>query len=317
MAGQSSNAAELAVAVSGASGLIGAALCPVLRDAGYRVVRLSSRGAGGPDELAWDASAGIHDVERLDGAGAFVHLAGENIAGGRWTTKRKARIRSSRVDGTRAIVRSLARLKRPPAHFLCASAIGFYGDRGDTLLDESGAAGSSFLAELAAAWEREALAARDFGARVALLRFGAVLSAHGGALAKLRPIFALGMGGPIGTGRQYLSWISLDDAIGAIVHVLNTASIAGPVNIVAPAAVRNAEFAQTLGRVLRRPAIVPVPALAVRAVLGPMADETVLASVRVRPTVLESTGFTYRHPALGIALDALLLRRRERPAERR
>lgn len=305
MPGDGSSHPTPGVAVTGASGLIGKALCALLAGDGHRVVRLVRRAAAGPDEVQWDVARGIVDPRAVSGIDAVVHLAGRGIATGHWTRAVMDDIRHSRVDATRALVRSLAALPRPPRHFICASAIGFYGNRGDEVLTESSAPGAGFLADLARDWEREASAAAAF-ARVAIARIGVVLSSKGGMLAMVLPMFRLGLGGPVGDGRQYISWISIDDAVTALRHILVTAHIGGPVNLVAPAPVTNAEFARTLGKVLHRPAFMWVPAPAVRLAAGGMADETVLASTRARPAVLESTGYAFLHTALEPALRHVL-----------
>lgn len=296
----------LTIAVSGASGLVGTALTALLTTAGHRVLKLVRRAAQSPDELQWDAKAGLHQPERLADVDALVLLAGENIAAGRWTPDVMERIRSSRVDAVRANVRSLARLQPRPRALVSASAIGYYGDRGDELLTESSPPGKGFLADTAVAWEREALAARDLNMRVAVLRIGVVLSPRGGALAKLLPLFSLGLGGPVGSGRQFMSWISIDDVIGAIHHVVTDPDLHGPINVVAPNPVTSAEFAATLGRVLHRPAVLPAPAAALRLMLGQMAEETVLASTRVAPEILLRSRYAFRHDTLEAALRHVL-----------
>jgi hypothetical protein len=296
------------VAISGASGLVGAALASRLEAAGRPTIALvrdpAQRVEGAT--VPWSPEKGILAPERLEGVGAIVHLAGENIAGGRWSERRKERIRRSRVDATRKLIASLASLKRPPLVFLCASASGYYGDRGAEQLDEGAAAGSGFLAEVCVAWEEAAASAASLGARVASLRFGTVLSARGGALAKMLPLFRLGLGGRLGNGEQYFPWLAIDDVCGAILHVLDDASLAGAINLTAPEAVTNAQFTRALGRVLGRPTLVPAPAWALRLALGGLADEALLASTRVVPRRLEESGFPFRHPELEGALHALL-----------
>ncbi len=296
----------LTIAISGASGLVGTALTALLTTAGHRVLKLVRRAPASPDELEWDTQSGIRQPEQLGHTDALILLAGENVAAGRWTRQVMERIRGSRVDGVRAIVRSLARLERRPRALLSASAIGYYGDRGDEFLTEASPPGTGFLAETAVQWEREALAARDLGLRVALLRIGVVLSPRGGALAKLLPLFSLGLGGPVGSGRQFMSWISIDDLIGAIHHVVTNPHLQGPINMVAPNPVTSGAFATTLGRVLHRPAILPAPAAALRLMLGQMAEETVLASTRVAPEVLLRSGYVFRHDTLEAALRHVL-----------
>lgn len=294
---------RLTVALSGSSGLIGSALAVYLNSGGHHVKRLIRRASGRqPDEMAWNPATGEADWTGVD---AVVHLAGESVAA-RWTPAKKARIRDSRVIATERLARSLARAARPPDVLVCASAVGFYGNRGDEELDEQSSAGTGFLAEVAQDWERAAEPAVEAGIRVVHVRFGVVLSPRGGALGQIVTPFSLGMGGPISSGRQYWSWISIDDAIGAIEHCLMTPSLAGPVNLVAPRPVTNREFTATLARVLHRPALIPVPARAIRLALGEMADEMLLASARVLPRRLECSGYPFRHPDLETALRHLL-----------
>jgi len=295
------------ILISGSSGLVGSALCPALSGAGHDVVRLVRPGSKAPTaSIPWDPSSGNVDESALDGIDAVIHLAGENIATGRWTPARKERIRSSRVDGTRVLSEALARMGHPPGAMICASAIGLYGDRGDELLRETSASGSSFLARVCVDWEAAAGSAVGAGIRVAALRFGVILTPRGGALGRMLPPFRLGLGGKVGDGGQYMSWISLDDAVGAIVHALDRDEIRGPVNAVAPGPVTNLEFTRTLGRVLSRPTIFPMPAVAARLAFGEMADELLLASTRVEPARLLATGFRFRHPELEGALRDLL-----------
>jgi hypothetical protein len=295
------------VLVSGATGLIGSALAPFLSTLGHDVRRLVRSGpAKGGNEVFWDPARGTIDAGALDGLDAVVHLAGENIAGGRWTEKQKGRIRDSRVQGTRLLCQTLAGLKQPPRTLICASAIGYYGDRGDELLAENSTSGANFLAEVCRQWEQAAEPAVKAGLRVVHLRFGVVLSAGGGALAKMLLPLRLGVGGRIGSGRQYMSWITLDDAVGAIGHALITDSLRGPVNAVTPHPVTNLEFTKTLGKVLSRPTILPLPAAAARLVLGQMADELLLASARVVPTRLLESGYAFRFPQLEPALRHVL-----------
>ncbi len=290
------------VALSGSSGLIGSALAAYLNSGGHHVKRLVRGTSEEPDAIRWNPATGESDWTGID---AVVHLAGESVAA-RWTPAKKARIRDSRVIATGRLARSLARAARPPGVLVCASAIGFYGNRGDEELDEDSSAGTGFLAEVAQEWERAAQPAVEAGIRVVHVRFGVVLSPRGGALGQIVTPFSLAMGGPISSGRQYWSWISIDDAIGAIEHCLMTPSLAGPVNLVAPRPVTNREFTATLARVLHRPALIPVPARAIRLALGEMADEMLLASARVLPRRLERSGYPFRHPDLETALRHLL-----------
>ena len=293
----------LHVVVSGASGLVGAALVAFLTTGGHRVGRLvRSLPRGDEDEIHWDPAAGRIDAARLEGIDAVVHLAGENIAGGRWTTATKARILESRCRGTRLLSESLARLRRPPRVLVSASAIGYYGHRGAASLDEDSEPGSGFLASVCKDWEAATAAASDAGIRVVRLRLGVVLTAAGGALAKLLLPFQLGVGGRLGSGEQYTSWISVDDVIGSVLHAIRTDELAGAVNVVAPQPVTNLEFTRTLGRVLVRPTLLPVPAAVARLAFGEMADEMLLASTRVEPTRLAATHYTFRHSTLEAAL---------------
>jgi uncharacterized protein (TIGR01777 family) len=294
------------VVVSGSRGLVGSALVPFLTTGGHRVTRLVRGMAAGPDETAWDPARGLVDASRLDGVDAVVHLAGENIAAGRWTPARKAEIRRSRVDGTRNLCEVLARLPRPPKVLASASAIGFYGDRGAETLTEESAPGTGFLTDVCREWEAATEPASRAGIRVVNLRFGMVLSPRGGALQKLLLPFRLGMGGRLGDGRQFTSWIALDDAIGAIHHALCEESVRGPVNAVAPEPVSNAEFTRTLARVLRRPTLLPVPAFAARLAFGEMADALLLAGARALPARLQASGYRFRFPDLESALRHLL-----------
>lgn len=293
------------IAVSGSGGLVGSALLPFLTTGGHRVTRLVRKAAAG-DDVAWDIAQGVKDLSRLEGVDAVVHLAGENIAAGRWTAARKEEIRRSRVEGTRRLCESLARLSRRPKALVSASAVGFYGNRGDETLDEDSAPGSDFLAQVCREWEAATDPASRAGIRLVHLRFGVILSPAGGALKKMLLPFKLGAGGRIGSGEQFMSWIAIDDAVGAIHHVIVTESLQGPVNGVAPTPVSNAEFTRTLARVLSRPAIAPMPAFAARLAFGEMADSLLLASQRVMPKRLQSAGYRFRYPELEGALRHLL-----------
>jgi uncharacterized protein len=296
------------VAVTGSRGLVGSALIPFLATGGHRVTRLVRGEPAGPDEVGWDPARGLADPSRLDGVDAVVHLAGENIAAGRWTPARKAEIRRSRVEGTRRLSEELARLVRPPKILISASAVGFYGDRGSEILTEDSQPGNGFLFEICQAWEAATGPASQAGIRVVNLRFGMVLSPAGGALQKMLPPFKLGLGGRIGSGAQFMSWIAIDDAVGAIHQALSTESLRGPVNAAAPTPVTNAEFTRTLARALRRPAFMPVPSFAARMAFGEMADALLLASARVIPVRLRESGYHFRFPELEGALRYLLQR---------
>jgi uncharacterized protein (TIGR01777 family) len=297
------------VLVSGASGLVGSALARVLSAEKHRVGTLSRRGAV-PGHVFWAPGKGELDAGALEAFGpdAVVHLAGESIAGGRWTPDRKRRILESRVAGTELLAGSLAAMARPPRVLVSASAVGFYGDRKDALLDEEGGAGSGFLAGTCRAWEGATAKAAERGIRVIHLRIGMVLDARGGALARMLPFFRLGLGGPMGGGRQSVSWIALPDLVGAIRHLLLRDGISGPVNATSPNPATNAEFARVLGRILSRPAFLPVPAFALRLAFGEMADELLLQGARVVPSRLRESGFTFRYPTLEGALRAALER---------
>lgn len=296
------------ILLAGASGLIGGALVPALRAAGHEPVRLVRRPAAAPDEIVWDPARGEVDWPKLGAIDAIVNLAGENVGASRWTAARRESIFRSRVDATRTLVALIAKLPRKPAVFISASAVGFYGDRGDERLDERAPIGRGFLPEVCLAWETHAEGAARAGVRTVLLRFGVVLANGGGALAKMLPVFRLGLGGRLGSGRQWMSWIALTDAVGAVQHALATAELSGPVNVVAPGEVTNAEFTAALGRVLGRPTVFPVPAFALRLAVGQgMADEALLASTRAVPAKLAASGFVFRQGELEPALRALNL----------
>jgi uncharacterized protein (TIGR01777 family) len=301
------------LAVTGASGLIGGALVSFWTTGGHQVLRLVRRAPTARDEVRWDPETGAIDAPSLEGLDAVVHLAGENIAGGRWTEARKARLRSSRVGPTRRLAEALAALKRKPRVFVSASALGYYGHRGDAWLTEADAPADDFLGRLSVEWEAATAPAREAGIRVVSPRIGIVLSPAGGALAKMLPPFKAGLGGVVGPGTQYMSWIALDDLVGVIQHALDRGDIAGPVNAVSPFPVTNAELTKTLGRLLGRPTIVPVPAFALRLAFGEMAD-TLLASTRLRPERLLATGYRFRFPELEGALRHLLGTPAPRPA---
>lgn len=294
----------LGVALTGASGLIGSALVPYLTTGGHGVTRLV-RTSPAPGEVRWDTTAPRLDGS-LEGLDAVVHLAGANLAARRWSVARQHQLHASRVPATRHLAQALAALERPPRVFVCASACGFYGDRGDERLDDDSPAGAGFLPDLARAWEAAAEPLVERGVRVVHLRFGVVLSPTGGALARLLTPFRLGLGGSIGHGRQWFPWIALDDALDALHAALTTTTLHGPLNVVAPQSVTNAEFAHTLGRVLRRPARVPLPAALARLVFGARVDALLLASTRVEPRRLRAQAFRFRHATLDDALRHLL-----------
>ncbi|MEZ6060887.1 MAG: TIGR01777 family oxidoreductase [Planctomycetaceae bacterium] len=298
------------VAITGASGMVGGELSKNLASEGRKVVAIT-RGESGAyeDSIRWDPNSGLINPGRLESVDAVVHLAGENIAGGRWNEKRKAKIRNSRVQGTRSLVQSIAAVQQRPKVLVCASAIGYYGDRGDEKLTESSDAGSGFLADVCRQWETEAMAAEKLDVRVVCVRIGVVLSPRGGALAKMLLPFRLGVGGVVGSGRQYMSWIGLADLARAVTYCVDNDSIAGPVNAVTPGAVTNGEFTRTLGKVLHRPTVFPLPGFAARLVLGEMADELLLASTRVIPERLQRSGFQFDHGDLEECLRFELDRR--------
>jgi uncharacterized protein (TIGR01777 family) len=298
------------ILVSGSTGLVGTALIPALTAAGHEVIRLVRVKSRTPSKeiIGWDPAASYIDAAGLEGLDAIVHLAGEPIASGRWNSTKKARIRDSRVQGTRLLCEALSHVARPPQTLVCASAIGYYGDRGDEVLTESSSSGKVFLAEVCRDWEAACEAARHKGIRVVNARFGVILSTTGGALAKMLTPFKMGAGGVLGSGRQYMSCISIDDCVGAIVHSLNTDSVAGPVNVVGPTPVTNREFTKALGRVLGRPTVFPMPAFAARLAFGEMADELLLGSDRVEPKKLLESGYSFRHCDLETALRHVLAR---------
>lgn len=295
------------ILVTGASGFVGQAVVLHLTEKGHRVVPL--RRAAGVNEAGptWNPLAGQVRLQPAGELAAVIHLAGENIAQ-RWTAAAKARIRASRVDATRLLCEALAALPQPPKVLVCASATGFYGDRGDELLDEKSAPGTGFLPEVCQAWEMAAEPARQRGIRVVHLRLGIVLARHGGALAKMLPAFRLALGGRLGTGRQYWSWIALEDLLRVVELALADEILTGAVNAVSPEAATNTRFTSALGRALHRPAFLPVPAFAVKLLCGAMGPEALLASARVRPARLLERGFTFRLPGLDAALDSTLSR---------
>lgn len=296
------------IAITGATGFIGSALVPTLTAAGHQVRRITRRPPRGPDEVSWDPAGGRLEEQSLRGVDAVVHLAGEPIAAGRWTQQRKERIRDSRVQGTELLARTMAGMDGGPGVLVASSGIDYYGDRGDEVLTEDSAPGDDFLAEVCVAWEGAADPAREAGLRVVHLRTGIVLSGKGGALPRLMLPFRFGLGGRFGSGRQYWSWITLDDMIGLIAHALAGAGLVGPVNAVAPAPVTNAEFTRTLAAVLSRPAVVPVPRFAPRLILGELADTLLFSSQRAFPERAEADGYVFRHANLEEALRHVLAR---------
>jgi uncharacterized protein (TIGR01777 family) len=294
------------VAITGSSGLIGSALVPFLAKSGHEVVRLVRRQARKADEARWDPDRGEIDEGALERVDAVVNLSGANIAGGRWTGARKELLRSSRIGPTRLLAETIAARKTKPRVFLSSSAVGYYGSRGEEWVTEDDGPGSGFLSRLCVEWEKATAPAASAGIRVVHPRTGVVLSPAGGALGKMLLPFKAGLGGVVGPGTQYMSWIALDDLLGVLRHALEDPSVRGPLNAVASAPVTNAEFTKTLGRVLGRPTIAPLPALALRLAFGEMAEATLLSSTRARPARLEEAGYRFLFPALEGALRHVL-----------
>lgn len=291
------------ILISGASGLIGRELSRFLAEQGHRVVPLRRNSDEGP---FWNIERKIVRLDEDQQIDAVIHLAGENVAQGRWTAKKKERILRSRVDGTRLLAEFFAAAAHKPRLMISASAIGFYGDRGDEKLDEGSAQGSGFLADVSRAWEEASQPAAAAGIRVVNMRLGIVLSPEGGALARMLPPFRMGIGGPVGKGKQYMSWISIHDLAQAVGYILQQEELHGPVNIVAPHPVTNREFTRTLGRVLRRPAFLPVPKFVLSFFLGEMARELLFAGARVSPRKLQDSGYVFAQADLDSALQTLL-----------
>lgn len=303
----------MTILISGASGLIGSALAPLLTQRGHKLIALVRPISGIPKRppafvaapAIWDPTANKIEWSGVGPFDAAVHLAGENIAG-RWTRRKKARIRDSRVLGTRLLSRTLAELPQPPKALICASGIGYYGSRGDEVLDERSGPGSGFLADVCREWEEATSPARERGIRVVNLRIGVVLASKGGALGKMLPAFRVGLGGQVGNGQQYWSWIAIDDLLNIVHHALVRDDVSGPVNAVAPNPATNQEFTNALGRVLRRPTLFSMPRFAVNLLFGEMGKEALLSSTRVKPSVLERTGFSFQFPTLEPALRHVL-----------
>jgi uncharacterized protein len=307
------------ILVSGSTGFLGTALIDVLEREGHAIVRLvrpgtSRPGVGtGTQTVQWDpvgnqlvrAPLGVRqdfDADAAEGADALIHLAGASIADGRWNAARKKLLRTSRIEATRHLMGALSMLKQPPRVIVASSAIGYYGDRGDETLTEASAPGNDFLPELCRDWEAENARGSEFGARVVMLRFGIVLAAHGGALPQITLPFKLGAGGRIGSGKQWMSWLTLGEAVGIIRFALANSNLSGPTNAVAPNPVQNAEFTSVLAKTLHRPALFPAPAFALRLALGEMADALLLSSQRVKPSKLEQAGYRFAQPELPAAL---------------
>lgn len=294
--------------ITGATGLIGTALRPEMEKRGWDLL-LASRSEPKDDRfIKWSVEEGFRDsdLERLDGLDAVIHLAGENVAGFRWTEEKKKAIRDSRVLGTRSMIEAFDKLKEKPKVFISGSAMGFYGDRGDDEMTESSPAGDTFLAEVCREWEAESRRAEDLGIRTVLLRTGIVLSKDGGALATMLTPFKFGVGGVVGSGKQWMSWISLDDVVGVINFALENENVRGAVNLVSPNPVTNEEFTKTLGEVLYRPTILPLPEFAVSMVFGEMGDALLLDSTRVIPKRLQDAGFEFNYPKLKDTLEHVL-----------
>jgi uncharacterized protein (TIGR01777 family) len=294
------------ILISGSHGLVGEALINSLANDGHEFLRLVRHASSSLSEVEWDPNKGQLDYEKLEGIDAVIHLAGESIASGRWTDEKKRTIRESRVKGTSLLSKALAQLSKPASALISASAIGYYGDRKDELLTETSAPGNDFLASVCVEWEKAAGPAAAKGIRVVFTRFGIILDEKGGALNKMLPPFRMGVGGKVGDGKQWMSWITLDDVVDGIKHVLGNAQIKGPVNFVAPNPVTNAEFTHALGKELRRPTFLPVPAFGARLAFGEMADALLLSSQKVEPKKLKETGYEFKHATIDKALRHVL-----------
>jgi uncharacterized protein (TIGR01777 family) len=294
------------ILIRGSHGLIGTALIQALEPEGHDIFRLVRYAPNAETEIEWSPDRYSIALARLEGFDAVVHLAGESIAEGHWTDVKKKRIRESRVKGTRLLGDALANLSQPPKTFVCASAIGYYGNRGDEILTETSAPGNDFLSGVCVEWEKATALASEKGIRVVNCRFGIILDAKGGALKQMLPPFRMGVGGKIGSGKQWMSWIALDDVVSGIKFALANDSIRGPVNFVAPNPVMNAEFTTTLGKVLSRPTLFPIPAFGLRLLFGEMADALLLSSQRVEPAVLQASGYSFQYSQLDGALRHVL-----------
>ena len=293
------------IVVAGASGLVGSALVKELSAEGVEVTRLV-RKTPGSGEIEWRPDRGTIDASAMDGCDAVINLAGDGIANGRWTEEKKRRIVDSRVNGTRLLSETMAKLSRKPATFINASAIGFYGSQGDELVDEDSGPGEGFLARVCREWESATAPAEQAGIRVVKLRLGVILTKDGGIMGSMLQPFKLGLGGKVGAGNQVISWVAMDDVVAAISFILSHQTLRGPINVVAPRPVTNAEFTKTLGRVLSRPTFMTMPAFAARLVFGEMADEMMLSSTRVAGKVLDDAGFRFQYPELEGAVRAML-----------
>lgn len=290
------------ILISGATGLVGSALVESLHAKGH-TIRCLQRNKKPGSVAIWQTKELFSSPDDNQPFETIIHLAGENVAEGRWSNVKKRRILASRIDGTRELIQYLATLTTPPTTFICASAIGYYGNRGNEWLTETSISGEGFLADVCKQWEKEAQKATDFATRVISLRFGMILSPHGGALHKMLPPFKAGLGGPIGSGKQYMSWINIKDVVEIVNHVLMTDTLQGAINVVAPNPVTNKEFTKTLARILQKPARLPAPAFALRLLLGDMADEMLLSSSRVNPEKIQQSGYQFHYPELDKALE--------------
>ncbi|MFN2576856.1 MAG: TIGR01777 family oxidoreductase [Pyrinomonadaceae bacterium] len=288
---------KMKIAIAGSSGLVGSALIPILQSDGNQITRLV-RASPKAGEIEWHPNQDALSAGKFEGLDVIINLAGESIAAGRWTDEQKRKIHDSRVNGTHLLSEALAKMNARPKTFICASATGFYGDRDEEILDEQSESGSGFLAGVCREWEQATEPASKAGVRVVNLRFGPILAREGGMLSKLLTPFKMGMGGRVGSGKQYISWIALEDAVSAIKLAIDTQTIHGPLNVVSPRPVTNEEFTKTLGHVLNRPTALAMPAFAVRLAFGEMADEMLLASQKVMPKKLTSAGFEFRYPDL-------------------
>jgi uncharacterized protein (TIGR01777 family) len=293
------------ILITGASGLIGTALRKAFKEKGYEMILAGRKPSTEPDYITWDSEKGFaaEDLKKLEGLDAIIHLAGEPIGDWRWTDDKKKRIRDSRVNGTRTIIEAISKLKNRPKALLSMSGVGYYGDRGDEVLNERGGVGDTFLAEICRDWEAEARKAENYGVRVVLMRNGVVLSKDGGALATMMTPFSLGLGGVAGSGKQWLSWLSLDDMVGITNFVLENEDIEGAVNVVSPNPVTNEEFTRTLGEAIHRPTFLPLPQFAVNLIMGEMGDALLLDSARAVPKKLEDAGYEFKYPVLKPALE--------------
>jgi uncharacterized protein (TIGR01777 family) len=297
------------ILVSGSTGFLGTSLIAALERDGHQIVRLMRPESAQRETsnartqtVRWDPVAGQFDAEAAERADALVHLAGASIAGGRWSASRKNLLRTSRIEATRHLLVALSRLKYPPRVIVASSATGYYGDRGDETLSETSVPGGGFLSALCREWEAETARGAEFGARVVMLRFGIILAAHGGALPRMALPFKLGVGGRLGSGRQWMSWLTIEEAVGMIRFALVNSELTGPANAVTPNPIRNADFTRILAKTLHRPALLAAWAFALRLALGEMADALLLSSQRVMPSKLEQTGYRFMQPELAIAL---------------